>query len=78
MTVESLLLGALSTLAAVILANHAGLWVSGREFKVMQADRDFYQRLFVRQTRIIRKLTAAKGDDLGDLDDDGDDSERVA
>lgn len=72
MTVESLLLAGLSTLAAVILANHGGLWVSGREYKAVKADRDFYQRLFIRQTYVIRTLTGGDDPDLlDDTDDDG-------
>ncbi len=35
-TVTTLLFAAINALAAVILANHKGLWVSGREFLALK------------------------------------------
>ncbi len=75
MTVETLLLAALSTLAAVILANHSGLWVSGREHRAVVKERDVYLRMTLRLLHVNDAAIRGRDDELND---DGRDSDRVA
>jgi hypothetical protein len=66
MTNEQMLLAAVTSLVSVLLANHGGWWVSGREYKAISEDRDFYRRLALRAIAANRALVNA----AVDTDDD--------